>query len=120
MNTQGQAQLKPKLVYNMFRVYDPETGRPSICKEHQSDPIGLAGGMNTYAYVGGNPVSYVDPLGLDVNICMYSGGIPHIVLELTQLIRMEEELKMAGCLMLMLKCPEIWMLIQKTLKPVPR
>ncbi|MDH0339878.1 RHS repeat-associated core domain-containing protein, partial [Metapseudomonas otitidis] len=50
------------LYYNYFRDYDPETGRYV-----ESDPIGLDGGLNTYGYVEGNPLSSVDELGLITN-----------------------------------------------------
>ena len=48
-----------KLHYNHFRSYDGRTGRYT-----QGDPIGLDGGWNRFAYVGGNPLSYIDALGL--------------------------------------------------------
>lgn len=45
--------------YLRNRWYDPASGRLLT-----QDPIGLAGGVNLYAYAGNNPVSYSDPYGL--------------------------------------------------------
>jgi RHS repeat-associated protein len=47
------------LIYYRARYYDPTLGRFT-----QRDPAGFADGLNPYAYVGNNPVSFTDPLGL--------------------------------------------------------
>ena len=52
------------LNYNHFRDYDPSTGRYI-----ESDPIGLAGGINTYVYTEGNPVNKTDVLGFATEMC---------------------------------------------------
>ena len=47
------------LMYYRARFYDPQLGR--FISE---DPIGLAGGINSFAYVSNNPQNGVDPSGL--------------------------------------------------------
>ncbi len=48
-----------ELVLTHYRAYDPNLGRWL-----SADPLGEAGGMNLYAYVGGNPINEWDPTGL--------------------------------------------------------
>jgi RHS repeat-associated protein len=68
MRLPGQSfQLETSsLSQNGWRDYDPSLGRYV-----EADPIGLGGGQNLYAYVNGDPLNEVDPLGLQ------SGNVGH-------------------------------------------
>jgi len=56
----GRQKINDSLYYYRARFYDPKAGR--FISE---DPIGLRGGdVNFYGYVLGDPVNFIDPLGL--------------------------------------------------------
>lgn len=55
-----ETDLETGLYHNGFRDYVPAWG-----SYQRSDPIGLVGGMNSYAYAGGNPLRFTDQFGLD-------------------------------------------------------
>jgi RHS repeat-associated protein len=55
----GRENDNTGLYYYRARYYSPELQR--FVSE---DPIGFAGGINFYVYVGNNPIKFTDPLGL--------------------------------------------------------
>lgn len=55
--------IETGLNYNINRDYNPVWGRYL-----QSDPLGLDAGLNTYGYVEGNSLKYIDPTGEFLNI----------------------------------------------------
>jgi RHS repeat-associated protein len=60
----GQMWLPEVGLYHYrARAYSPTLGRFL-----QADPILYAGGMNLYAYVGNDPLNWVDPLGLQEEV----------------------------------------------------
>ena len=60
MYTARRYDSETSLYYYRARIYSPTLGRFL-----QPDPIGYTAGMNMYAYCGNNPISWVDPWGLE-------------------------------------------------------
>lgn len=64
------------LYYYGFRFYEP-----NLQRWLNRDPIGIAGGLNVYRYVGNNPLSRIDPHGLVEPKPLILGGVVSEVLD---------------------------------------
>jgi RHS repeat-associated protein len=68
-----------ELHYNYHRYYYPKTGRYLT-----TDPIGLAGGINLYAYANLNPMNLIDPFGLrEWTIHRYGASVSAVIISLS-------------------------------------
>ncbi len=79
----------------LYRAYDPQTRRWL-----NRDPIGEAGGANLYGYVGGDPISRIDPLGFGwlkkiYKIIKGGGNAKDALLEARALVKRMQKHKIA-------------------------
>lgn len=88
--TSRENDTESQLYYYRMRTYDASIGRFL-----QEDPIGASGSVNLYAYVDGNPIVEIDPLGLDAldNLANLSAGVGDTIsLGLTSWVRTKLEI----------------------------